>query len=136
MKEITKQRNYDFVRRCVEIYEHERAQGKRPELDEVLFRAIGSSPKGYYVNFDTASRQLHRIRRRGLGSISCSPWLKKMWEELGTHVDEAMAGGKKFDAALSYVLNFRRPSRYFINIDTARRIIRPYITYSITYKPF
>lgn len=138
MKEMTKQRNADFVRRCLEIYEHEKSLGKNPELDEVLFRAMASSPKVYYVNFDTASRQLHRIRRHGISVIKGSPGVKKMWSELNTYIEEVLEKEprKKFDSALSYVLNFRRPSRFYINLDTARKIIRPYITYSITYKPF
>ena len=138
MKEMTRQRNADFVHRCLEIYERERALGKRPELDEVLFRAMGSSPKVYYVSFDTASRQLQRIRRHGINVIRGSAAAKKMWAEMNSYIDEVLKKEprKKFDSALSYVLNFRRPSCYYINLDTARRIIRPYITYSIIYKPF
>lgn len=138
MKDMTKTRNSDFVRRCVDLYESEAARGNYPPLDEILFKAIAQRPMAYYVNFDRASRQLHRIERDGLDAVAVNRLSRRMWTEMREQIDEVMRDnpGKRFDSALSYVLNFRRPSRFFINLDTARRIIRPYLNYTLRRRGF
>ena len=79
----------------------------------------------HYVDFDTASDKLHAIRRHGLDAIVNTAEGRAKWAELGQQVDEIMAARRRltFAQALSFVLHFRRPSRFYITRNAAYKII-------------
>ena len=56
------------------------------------------------------------------------------WIEIHNQVREAMHGPQAlpFDKALSYVLCFRRPTRFYIDHERAVRLLRPHITRTVT----
>ena len=133
MKDYIMARNEEFRRRCVEIFKSDLQNGVIQPLDSVLERAIACRPLCHYMSYDTASRRLHAISRHGLKVVVKEPLAAQMWTELAAQITEIMtlSPNKSFDRALSFVLNFGRPSRFYISIDTARRIIAPNITYQI-----
>ena len=133
MKNLTKNRNAEYARRCIEIFErHPRPGGARPPA-EVLTLRPAMRPHSHYLSYDTASSKLHAIERHGIDSLVAGENTRALYTELGAQVADVMSKRRKlsFDQALSFVLNFCRPSRFHMSLDTARRIITPYISYSI-----
>lgn len=133
MKNLTKCRNAEFARRCIEIFERDYRNGCVRPLDEVLLEALAMQPHSHYLSYDTASRKLHAIERYGIDSLVSTDITKALYAELGEQVARVMRTRRKlgFDRALSFVINFCRPSRFYMSLDTARRIITPYLSYSI-----
>lgn len=136
MKSPIENRNEEFVRRCVAIFRNDFAEGTVRPLDSIITRALAMQPRSWYISYDTASKRLHAIERHGMDSIVQCHLARCQWEELRKQVDEIIAANprKTFDAALSFVLNFCRPSRFYISRDTARRLLTPHLTYSLTLK--
>lgn len=134
METLIQHRNADFKRRCLQIVKADYATGALRPLDSVLERAISQQPLSHYLNFDTASRRLHKIRRYGLETVVKEPLARRRWAELMAQVTEQMVRNKhmKFYQALTFVLNFKRPSQFYITPDTARRIISPYVAKQIS----
>ena len=134
MKSLIEIRNDDFVRRCFAIYDKDLRSGERHTLESLIDRALASQPHSHYLSYDHASRRLHRIRRDGLANVYKEELAREMWGELNSQVNEVMAlhPRKTFDKALTFVLNFMRPSRFYISRDTARRLISPYLSFSLS----
>ncbi|MDE5662297.1 MAG: hypothetical protein K2F91_02665 [Muribaculaceae bacterium] len=126
-------RNEDFRRRCLEIFEKDFRAGAIQPLESVIDRAIAMQPRSHYLNYDQASRRLHAIERHGLENEVKEELARQMWSELRQQIDRVMELNPKkpFDKALSFVLNFCRPSRFYISRDTARRIIAENVSYSL-----
>ena len=70
MKNLTKNRNAEYARRCIEIFERDYRNGCVRPLDEVLTMALAMQPHSHYLSYDTASRKLHAIERHGIDSLS------------------------------------------------------------------
>lgn len=133
MKSLIENRNQEFRRRCIELFERDDRNGRVQSLDSVISRALLMQPHSHYLSYDTASRRIHRIRRYGMEHEVKEPLAQQMWEEVDRQIDEVRARfpGKTFDMALTFVLNYCRPSRFYISLDTARRIIAPNVSYRL-----
>lgn len=127
-------RNEEFLRRCRKMLRDDFEAGTIRPLKEIINTVMHQQPRGHYLNYDTAARRLHLIERRGLEAVVTEELGRRMWAELRAQVDEVMARQKKksFQKALTFVLSFYRPSRFYMTYDTARRILSPYISYSIS----
>lgn len=134
MKKLIQLRNEEFVRRCADIFKADLAAGAIRPLDTVIERALNSRPRCHYLDFDTASRRLHCIERHGLEAAVANPLARAMWAELASQVSQVRErrGCGSFCRALTFVLTFMRPSRFYISPDTARRLLTPHVSYSIT----
>lgn len=139
MKLNTSARNRDFIRRCFEIYESHLREGVGLTAEELVRLALQAQPRAHYLSFDTASKKLHLIERCGIGIVKEAA-ARAMWTELRSQVDEVMRVRRNltFSAALSAVLNFGRPTRFYMSVERARKIIRPYFTrsFSLFKQPF
>lgn len=126
MKTPLQMRNEEFRRRCVEIFNDDYRQGKFPTVDSILERAMAKQPRCFYVNYDRASRRLSQIERYGLDVAVKEEESRNMWGEIMGHVQAYLLQNPKASrcTALTFVLNFRRPSRFHISKANARRIIR------------
>ncbi|GFI14597.1 hypothetical protein IMSAGC008_02157 [Muribaculaceae bacterium] len=133
MNSHTKERNRDFIEVCLSIIRREQRSGKSPSLAAVVAEALSRSPRCHYVAYDRASEILHMLERSGSAGIATSNLQRVRWLELYSQVREAIDGPRKlsFDKALSFVLAFRRPSRFYIHPARAIRLLRPYIEYRI-----
>ncbi len=136
MKTLIQLRNEDFVRCCIDIFRNDCAMGAIRPLDTVIERALACQPLCHYLDYDSVSAKLHRIGRRGLEAEVSSPLFRAMWQELAEQVAETRQrrGRLNHAQALTFVLTFKRPSRFYISPDTAKRLLRPHITYSLTNK--
>lgn len=127
MKTATQLRNEEFLRRCIGIFDKDHQEGRISTLPDIIARATAMQPHSHYLSYDTASRRLHRIMRNGLENEIKEDLAREMWAEILEQVKTCMSSTppKSFDKALSFVLNFCRPSRFYISYDTAKRIISP-----------
>lgn len=133
MNSHTAERNRNFIELCLSIIRREQRAGKSPGLAAVVSEALAQPPRCHYVAYDRASEVLHRFERSGLDGIASDSLQRSRWLELYAQVRQAMDGPRKlsFDKALSFVLAFRRPSRFYIHPARAIRLLRPYIEYRI-----
>lgn len=133
MNDLIVKRNEEFRRRCLKIFEDDLLAGRIQPLDTVIDRALAMSPCSHYISYDTAARKLYKIRRRGLENEVKEKLARQMWSEIIAQINEFLQiyPKKSFDAALTFVMNYRRPSRFYISRDAARRILRPNVTYSL-----
>lgn len=135
MKSLIQMRNEDFCRRCRRIFEADISKGAHPSLDELVKRSLAQAPMSHYINYDTASNRLTQIEKRGVEAVFKEEEARQMWRELHGQVKETMAlRGCSREKALSFVLNFRHPSRFYISMDTARRLLAPYVSYTLVFR--
>ena len=135
MKTATQARDNEFIAICKEIISRNIASGRRSSLVLVIDEAIHRRPRCHYVSYERASRILHYIDACGSTAIRSRLSALK-WLELYNQVKETMNGprGLSFDKALSFVLSFKRPSRFYITHARALRLLRPHITTTISYQ--
>lgn len=125
MKSSTKMRNADLVATARRLLAFATGRGKTMNVSQLLAATLSCQPKMHYIDFDTASRKLHAIERRGLESVVRTPIARQQWAELRGQVAEAMSTRRhlSFVQALTFVLHFRRPSRFYIAPNSAFKIL-------------
>lgn len=124
-----KARDAEFVHVCLAHARRSRASGENTTLFHIIDRALHTQPRCHYVNYEYASKVLHGMENCG-AEAACSNRLHHLkWTELHGQVREAMDGPRKltFCKALTFVLAFRRPSRFYISHRHAMRLISPYL---------
>lgn len=115
-------RDNDFRQRCLQIFRRHELDGRTPTLRDVVATAIDSPAPCYYVSHIYAYDKLSRFRHSGRPPQGNAP-RDRMWREIAAAVDaERAALGISYSAALANVLNFRRPSSFFISLSEGLRI--------------
>ncbi len=129
MKKLTMMRDADLVAAAKQALAAASSRGESLTVLALVRAALARQPRSHYIDFDTASKQLHRIERMGLEAAVRKPQARRKWAELQQQVAEAMATRRKlnFVQALTFVLHFRRPSSFCLGVNAAYRIIRPHI---------
>lgn len=128
----TKARDAEFIAICLDIIRQHNRSGRDCRLAEVIDLALARRPRCHYVSYDHASRILHVIHRAGL-TAGENRLQRLKWLELYNQVKAAMEGPRRlsFDKALTFVLGFMRPSRFYIERERALRLLRPHISYKL-----
>ena len=130
MKNATDERNRDFIDNFLSIARRKKLCGEPTAVGAILAEALARPPRCHYVSYDRAAHILHRIDRFGIEAVVRPGPQRSRWLEIHAQVREAMDGPRRlrFDKALSFVLSFRRPSRFYLEPARAIRLVRPYIT--------
>ena len=125
MKKTTQMRNADLLVNARQVLSIATARGEVLNVAQLMAATINRSPKMHYVDYDRASKVLHAIESRGIDAVVGNGMARMQWEELRRQVDETMARRSKltFSQALTFVLHFRRPSRFYITANAAFRIL-------------
>lgn len=132
MQKATQARDAEFISVCRQIIERYNRSGHRCSLSLVLDEALAHAPRCHYVSYDYASRVLHQMEMAG--GVPAGTTLRRLrWAELYNQVKETMEGPRRltFDKALSFVLAFRRPSRFYIDRARATRLLRPHVIFRL-----
>lgn len=134
MPKTTSLRNKDLIARAKHIARAEAAAGRRPNLEQLADLVRAAQPLHFYQNYDHASRMLHIIERHGEDALGAGTESRALWLDMYRQVKEVMELRKRlnFSQALTHVLIFRRPERFYISRDTARRIISPHFAAVLT----
>lgn len=130
MTTTTKARDAEFIAICLDIMRRNARSGRECPLGEVIDEALHRCPRCHYVSYDHASRTLHALERHG--APPCDSTLQRLkWLELYNQVKECMEGPRAlpFGKALSFVLGFMRPSRFYIDPSRAMRLLRSRLGY-------
>lgn len=128
-------RDAEFIAICTEIIRRNNKSGRKSVIFNVIDEAIHRRPRCHYVSYDHASRILHIIDRKGIEGTATGLRALK-WLEIYNQVKESMEGPRhlSFDKALSFVLGFMRPSRFYIDHARAMKLLRPHISYRLCTK--
>lgn len=98
-----------------------------PEI--IIAEALASQPQRYYLSFKTVSANLSRLRNSGTlaskSKANRSATLEQ-WRDINKAVSRYMARNKhvSLSEAITYVVNFSRPSRFFISDKKAYELFR------------
>ena len=116
-----------FVGQAMQILSSALANSERLTRAQLIERTLACRPPAYFVSYEYASRVLHKIMDAPAGSIGRT-LRTGMWLELADEVRAVMAmRGLRFCKALTFVLSYRRPSRWYISADHAATILRDFI---------
>lgn len=134
MPSNTSLRNKDLIARARHIAYKARMEGRSLTLDALAEATRASQPLHFYQNYDRASQVLHRIERCGINAIVASAENRAMWLDLYMKVEKVLATRPRlnFSQALTHVLVFGRPDRFYLQKDTVRRLISPHFMATIT----
>lgn len=108
-------------------------RGQAMSMNRLIELTLAHQPTAHYIDFDTASERLHAIERHGLDAVVRKAEARGQWEELLQQVRDTMAGRRRltFARALSFVLHFRRPSRFYLSPNAAFKILRSHFRPSL-----
>ena len=128
-KTLIQLRDADFVeclRSVAGRYEKDR-RTVSPEI--IIAEAIASRPRRYYLSFTTVHNTLSRLRSAGTLSVaplSGSVNSRCQWIDINRAVSRYLAlhKGASLADAISYVVNFSRPDRFYISDRKARELFR------------
>ena len=127
----TQARDCDFLRHCIEIAR------KSPglTLSEVVKLALKQRPEYYYIEFDHASRIVHRVIVHQQPLRYAREEARKQAEDLVERVrSTALKRNITLRAALSHVLNNNRPKQFYISYRQAMRIAQRKLKNMVTVK--
>ncbi len=122
----TLRRNEAFVACALRILSVYNSCGRHIDREKLLREALASQPPSYFVDFDRASGVLRTLMGR---PVPAKPSMRqRMWLEMLQQVRNVMATRNlPFHKSLAFVLNYRRPSRYWLARATAERLLRGHI---------
>ena len=125
MKKSTMMRNADLVLCARQVLSLSVSRKQVLNLSQLIEATLSRRPKMHYIDYDRASRVLHAIDVRGLDAVVKGKMARMYWTELRDQVAEAMSSRRNlnFARALTFVLSFRRPSRFYITPNAAFKIL-------------
>lgn len=123
MQTPIQQRNQAFVRQAMAILATHMQTGERITRRQLINKALACRPPAYFTHHDKISSVLTVLARHHCPEPKTER--QAMWMEIKQRVDDLMTGPRKLNRpqAISFVLNFTRPSRYFISYVTAERLL-------------
>lgn len=126
-KTFIKERNMSFLKTCVILSE----SGRYRDVGQVVEEALQKAPQEYYVDYEHAYKRLLRLRK--MDTIPRETERDLFWAELLEKVQsrQRQRPGLSLSAALSYVLAFQHPGRYFIEPGRALNLIKKHCRVSI-----
>lgn len=123
MDSLIQARNRAFVKQALAILGRHLAAGERLTRAELIAKTLACQPPCYYASHDRVSQALRILGPHPMSAPTSER--RAMWLEIHHRVAELMNGPRHLrrHQAISFVLNFTRPSRFFISERTADRIL-------------
>ena len=131
--ENTAKRNHEIVCHAKRISRKAAEEGRLLSLDALIAELMHVRPSSFYVDYDRAMRVLNMIERKGIEALSDRNQTRDKWQDLHTQVVQMMKVRTRLDfgQAVTQVITFGRPMRFYLGRDAIRKIIAPYIDYSV-----
>lgn len=116
-------RNRAFVKQAMAILARHLQAGERLTRRQLVEKALASRPPSYFMEQDQVALVLGILD--GKPDFRPSTERQAMWLELKKKVADLTDGPRRLRRcqAISFVLNFTRPSRFFISPKTADRLL-------------
>lgn len=126
---LSARRDADFaqcLRTVARRYEKDR-RNVTPET--IIAEAMASKPQRYYLSFSTIVTNLSRIRKSGFFSRTeeCDKnHTRRQWHEINRAVNRYLARNKgaTLTDAITHVICFSRPERFYISDKKAHELFR------------
>lgn len=127
--QLTKLRDADFTAKLEEMASSLRRRGIRPTADEVIDAALMSRPRQYYLSFGYIVKRLSALRKNGFFDESpraAAGSARAVWYEINMKVNAYRQRHRRAtnEEAVSHLVNFCSPDRFYMSRATARRIFR------------
>ena len=116
---------HDSFRRAVRrIVVVNQMYGRELTRDRLREEALAKTPEAFYVSYDRAAQVIGPLLGKDYKGPVGTP-RRQFWLDMAAMVREQMEAPKclTFPKALSFVLNFRAPTRYYLSRRTADRLI-------------
>lgn len=125
-KTLSQLRDADFALSLKESLKRCRQEFGRPTGTQIISDALASRPQRFYLSHRTVESRLRLIRKDGNYCSSRRTPSRDQWAEISKAVDRYLARHKEadFSEAVDYVVNYARPSRFFISDRKARELFR------------
>lgn len=132
MKRSTIARNNDLLSNALRIVHHCRKQGIKLDIKSLTRLTLACHPQNYYLSFSRAFDIVETYRRKGEKGF-CNESSIAQAKELYDNVQKVKQRKPKTTIidAISFTLNFMRPSRFHISEASAIRIIRRHFAIGI-----
>ncbi len=125
-KTLSQLRDADFARSLKESLKRCRKTYGRPTGTQIINEALASRPQRFYLSYRTVESHLRTMRRNTRSDCGRTTPARDQWAEISKAVDCYLARHKdaRFAEAVDYVVNYARPSRFFISERKALELFR------------
>ena len=126
-KTLSQLRDADFAKSLKESLRRYRAMSVRPTSTQIIEDALAARPQRFYLTYRTIEARINRLRREAIGAggkkLSAS---QQQWVEVSAAINRFLARNKRatMSDAINHVVNFARPSRFFISERKAQLLFR------------
>ena len=126
-KTLSQLRDADFAKSLKESLQRYRAMSVRPTSTQIIADALAARPQRYYLSYRTIEARINRLRRETIAAdaktLSAS---QPQWAEISAAINRFLARNKRatMSDAINHVVNFARPSRFFISERKAQQLFR------------
>lgn len=135
-KTLSQLRDADFMKNLKASLKRFHDRSERPSGSQIIADALKSRPERYYFSYRTVESHIRRMRKNRFDPVhSRLTAARSEWVEIHAAVDRYLARHKKapISEAIDYVVNFARPSRFFISDRKARQLFNQTITKKFHY---
>lgn len=137
---MTGLRDEDFANKLAEIAGNLCRRGLHPSADDIINAAIMSRPRHYYLSYNYILRRLNALRHAGFfdgTQRSGGNGPRAMWHEIDAKVRAYKQRHRRAttEDAVSWLVNFSSPERFYISRPTAMRIFRRRFRAETIYSP-
>lgn len=137
---LTGLRDEDFATKLEEMASNLRRHGLQPTADDIINAAMMSRPRQYYLTYNYILRRLNALRHAGFFDRSPAPLPgspRAVWVEIDAKIKAYRLRHRRatIEDAVTHLVNFCSPDRFYISHSTARRIFRERFRAETVYKP-
>lgn len=126
-KTLSQLRDADFAKRLKESLQRYRTMAVRPTSTQIIEDALAARPQRFYLDYRTIEGRINRLRRESFGGNGkkLSP-CQQQWAEISAAINRFLARNKRatMSDAINHVVNYVRPSRFFISERKAQDLFR------------
>lgn len=137
---LTGLRDEDFAAKLEEMAANLRRRGLRPSADDIISAAMMSRPRQYYLSYNYILRRLNALHHDGFFDRNPAPMPgspRAVWIEIDAKVKAYRLRHRRatIEDAVTHLVNFCSPDRFYISRPTARRIFRKHFRAETVYSP-
>lgn len=128
-KTLIQLRDEDFIDSLRSTMRRLKRERRFAAPSQIIAEALASRPRRYYLSYTTVATRLMRLRNSGQLKISGSGKVSlavRQWADINSAVDRYLCRHKRatIGEAISYVVAFDRPCRFYISDKKARELFR------------
>ena len=125
-KTLSQLRDADFADSLKASLKRYHDRNERPTSTQIINDALAMRPRRYYLSYRTVENTINHISNEPSRRQARHTASRQQWDELSRAVFRYLARHKDATTAeaVNHVINFERPSRFFISERKARELLR------------